>query len=251
MADEANVAWQRARLAEAAGRVDSLVQSDELKSALLASISHDLRSPLTSIKASVSSLRDPGVTWSPDDTGRFLEEIETQTDRLTRTVTNLLTLDRLKAGVVRPHFEPVEAAALIDEVLAACHEATCGRTVSVDVEDGLWLRTDYAMAVQAIVNLVNNAALHSTGDGTISIHASRLGPGVAIRICDDGPGIAAGILPRVFERYFQGGDVGDGAGLGLAIVHAMASLCDGTVAVRSGPHESAFTLTLPAAKAPP
>jgi two-component system sensor histidine kinase KdpD len=190
MADEANVAWQRACLAETAGRVDGLVQSDELKSALLASISHDLRSPLTSIKASVSSLRDSSVAWTPEDADSFLEEIECQTDRLTRTVTNLLTLDRLKAGVVRPHLEPVEVAGLIDEVLAACAEATRGRPVSVKVQGALWLRTDYAMAVQALMNLVNNAARHSVAGGAISIHADSLGHGVAIQVCDEGPGLA-------------------------------------------------------------
>ena len=107
-ADEAGVAIHRARLAEEARQADALRQSDEFKSALLSSVSHDLRSPLTAIKAAVGSLRSDSVSWSEDDRAQLLATIESQTDRLTGTVTDLLDMSRLEAGAVRPTIEPVE-----------------------------------------------------------------------------------------------------------------------------------------------
>jgi two-component system, OmpR family, sensor histidine kinase KdpD len=105
-ADEASVAVHRARLAEEARRVEALEKADEFKTALLSSVSHDLRSPLTAIKASIDSLRDEEVTWSDGDREAFLETIESQTDRLSATVSSLLEMGRLEGGAVRPLLEP-------------------------------------------------------------------------------------------------------------------------------------------------
>lgn len=246
IAAEAGIALERVRLAAAATRVGALEQSDEMKSALLASLSHDLRSPLTSIKASVGSLRDPRLSWPAADVGSFLEEIEEQTDRLTRTVNNLLTLNRLEAGVIHANIEHVEVSALLEEVLANCRADVVGRPVSLDVEDGLWVAADYGLAAQAIGNLVQNAGRHSVPAGQVRLAAVRMGPRVAIRVSDDGPGIAAADLPFAFERGNGARPGTAGTGLGLAIVRAMVQLCGGVVSVHTRPGECVFTVALPA-----
>lgn len=246
-ADEASVALHRAQLAQEARRVDALERADELKTALLSSVSHDLRSPLTAIKASVESLRDPGVAWSEEDRASFLEAIESQTDRLTATVTNLLEMSRLEGGAVTPRLEPIEVGPLLADAVPASRGSIAGREVGVDAPDELWVRADYALLVQALTNLVENAGTYSTPGGPICLRAERLGGGrVALTVSDSGPGIAAADLPHVFEKFFRGkGTAGaKGSGLGLSIVKAMAELCGGSVRARSGTEGTQFTIEL-------
>ena len=251
-ADEASVAVHRARLAEEARRVEALQRADEFKSVILSSVSHDLRSPLTAIKASIGSLRDHSIEWSDDDTDSFLETIESQTDRLTATVAGLLQMSRLEGGAVEPRLEPVAILPLLQDAVTAVPAASAGRRVKVHAPDDLWARADYTLILQAIVNLVENADRYSTPSAGIVVCAEAVGRVVRLSVRDEGPGISAADLPHIFEKFYRGsGSVAaKGTGLGLAIVEAMVKLSRGTVTVQSSPTGTAFTIELPVV-APP
>ncbi|MCC6268419.1 MAG: DUF4118 domain-containing protein [Dehalococcoidia bacterium] len=251
LADEASLALDRVILAREAMRAEALERSEEMKSTLLSSVSHDLRSPLTAIKAAVSSLRDSTVAWSKGDTEAFLETIESQADRLSRTVGNLLEMSRLEAGVT-VRFEAVEVGPLLEEVALATAAATVGRALTTASAPGLWVRADYALALQAITNLVENAAKYSTPGAPIAIEAASRPGRVSIRVSDKGPGIPVDDLPHIFEKFYRGSKIGTakGSGLGLALVKAMVEACGGTVSVASSPAGSVFEVELTAARAP-
>lgn len=251
LADEASLSLVRANLAREAGRAEALARAEEFKSVLLSSVSHDLRSPLTAIKAAVTSLRDTSVQWSGEDVDAFLETIESQTDRLARTVSNLLEMSRLESGVT-PHLEPVELRLLVEEALQATSAIRAGRPMQCDVPEGLWVRADYALLLQAVVNLIENAAKYSTPGSPIEVEADSRPGRVFTRIRDDGPGIPESDLPHIFEKFYRGSRVGavKGTGLGLALVKAMVETCGGTVSVESSKAGTVFELSL-APAAPP
>lgn len=246
-ADEAGVAVHRVRLAEEARHADALRQSDEFKSALLSSVSHDLRSPLTAIKAAVGSLRSDEVKFTDADRKQLLATIESQTDRLTGTVTDLLDMSRLEGGAVRPTIEPVEVRVILQDVVVATKAAAGEREVCVNAPDGLWARADYGLLLQALTNLTENAAKYSTPGGAIQLRAHAHAGRVVLEVADDGPGISAADLPHIFERFYRGaeGKQVQGTGLGLAIARAMVELCGGHVTVESSPAGSTFRISLP------
>ena len=251
-ADEASLALHRARLAADASRVDALQRADAFKSVLLSSVSHDLRSPLTAIKAAVESLRDDEVPWSEDDRRAFLETIERQTDRLTSTVTSLLEMSRLEGGAVAARIEAVEVLPFLHEIRAGLPDSAGQRKVTVAAPADVWLRADYGLLTQAVTNLVENAARYSTQTGTIALEAHQENGAVAISVSDDGPGIAAADLPHVFEKFYRGEmqSAVHGTGLGLAIAKAMVELCEGKILVSSTAAGTRFAICLPAARPP-
>lgn len=248
-AGEASLSLQRARLADEAARVEVLHRADEMKTALLSSISHDLRTPLTAIKTSVEGLRDAHIAWSDEDRAAFLETIETETDLLTSTVGDLLEMSRLEGGGADVRLEPVEVGPLMAEVVAATRTATVGREVSVCAPAGLAIRADYALVLRALVNLVENAAKYSPPGTPIRLAASTIGGMVRIEVRDEGPGIPAADLPHIFDRLYRGSQAGNvrGTGLGLSIVRAMARLSGGRVDVATSPDGTTFFLELPMA----
>ena len=247
LAGEAGLSLQRARLADEAALVEALHRADELKTALLSSISHDLRTPLTAIKASVESLRDTSISWSDDDRASFLQTIEAETDRLTETITNLLEMSRLEGGATSVHLERVDVAALASDVAAAVRTVTGDRDLDICVDDGLAIRADYTLVLRALINLVENAAKYSTPGMPIAIRA-RAGAGVArITVADCGPGIPAAEVPHIFEKLYRGSHAGRvrGSGLGLSIVQAMVTLSGGSIEVRSSPDGTTFVVEFP------
>ena len=251
-ADEAGRAMHRSLLELEARRAEVLQRADELKTTILSSVSHDLRSPLTAIKAAVGSLRDDSIAWAPGDRESFLATIESQTDRLTGTVTNLLEMSRLEGRAVEPRFEPVEVAPLLAEVRLMALPATVGREVRIEPCEGLWARADYGLLVQALGNVIENAAHYSRPGGAITLAARADGRRIELLVRDEGPGIGAVDLPHVFEKFYRGGHEGGkkGTGLGLSIVKAMIELCEGSVSVRSDAEGTEFRLALASAAAP-
>lgn len=248
-ATEASIVLHQARLHEEALRIETLERANQFKSTLLASISHDLRSPLTAIRASAESLRDDTVAWTEQDRESFLATIESQGARLAATVDNLLEMSRLEGGAVRPTIELIPVAQLYDEVALGAAPALNGRSLDARAPDGLAFRGDWRLTLQAVANLVENAARYSTPGAPIHLTAERSGTRVLLTVADEGPGISPTDLPHVFEKFYRGGAGADvrGSGLGLAIVKAVAELCGGGVAVRSSPQGTSFTLTLPIA----
>lgn len=251
-ADEASLALHRARLTQEAQRAEAWQRADEFKTILLSSVSHDLRSPLTAIKASVGSLRDHTVEWTAEDRGAFLETIESQTDRLTTTVTDLLEMSRLEGGAVQPRLEPIHVRPMLEDAGRAAGSSLGDRELRIRADEGLWLRADYALVLQSVGNLLSNAGKYSTPGGTIELVGERDAGTVRLTVADEGPGIPPKELPRVFEKFYRGsgGKRAQGTGLGLSIVKSMVTLCGGSVQVQSTERGTTFSISLPAASAP-
>lgn len=252
LVNEASAALERARLAREAERAAALERADEFKTVLLSSVSHDLRSPLTAIKAAVSSLRDESVEWSLEDRRSFLQTIESQADRLNGTVSNLLEMSRLEGGSAHAHLEAIDVGLFLEEVELALAGSVAPRPFDVMKPEGIWAKADYGLLTQAVTNLVENAVKYSTPGALIRIEASRTPGRVTLTVADMGPGIGAEDLPHVFEKFYRGKSVNSssGTGLGLALVKAMVELCGGAVSVASSSAGSRFAISLPAAVAP-
>jgi len=238
-------AIERRRLGSEAARVAALAEADELRTALLQAVSHDLRTPLAGIKASASSLRQPDVAWSHADVQAFLETIEDETDRLTALVANLLDMSRIQAGVVEPRQTAVSLDEVVPAALAGLGERA--RRVQVDVPESLpEVRTDPAMLERVVANLVGNALDHGSfhngrpagepSEEPVRVEAGVVADHVLVRIVDRGPGIPETQRDRVFEPFQQLGDRGGtGVGLGLAVARGFTRAMGGELTVEDTP----------------
>jgi two-component system sensor histidine kinase KdpD len=233
-ANHVALALERAQLREQAVRMDVLEEVDRLRRALLGTVSHDLRTPLATIKASSSALLDPSVPLGANEERELLELIEAQTDRLTRRVSNLLDMSRIQSGALVPDSAPIDVAKLVSEALAVLGPAATAR-VSVVLPVGLPpAEVDHVLIEEAVANLVENALRFGPEATKVLVDAvAPLGAGqsVTIRVRDEGPGIAPEAREHIFERAERperperpglgtpraGGGSG-GTGLGLAIV---------------------------------
>jgi len=249
-AREAALGVQRVELAREASHAEALRYADEMKTALMTSISHDLKTPLAGIKAAVSSLLDATVTWSEEDVQAFLETIDSQADRLNRVISDILDLNRIESGVVRPMHRATNVRQLFDDAVERTRSATAGRPVAIDCSASLAAYTDESLLVQALVNLIENAAKYSKQGGAIRLAGAVTTAGVELTVADEGPGIAERDLPHIFERFYRVADNSSrvkGSGLGLAIVKGFVTLSGGNVRAESSPRGTRFVITLPAA----
>lgn len=254
--EEARVAQERAaeidrlatlgaRLAAEAKQAEALRETDRLKDALLASVSHDLRTPLTTIKAMAHDLRPLGDERS--------EIIEQEADRLNRFVADLLDLSRLKAGALPLRVELNAADDLLGALVQRVEGSLGTKRLAVTLPPGdalLLGRFDFVQALRALANLVENARKYDPTDAPIELTAERVGAELAIHVADRGPGVREHDIPRLFEPFQQPRgaqpDAGS-AGLGLSIAKVVAEAQGGrlTYAAREG-GGSVFTLFLPA-----
>ena len=198
-------------------------------------MSHDLRTPLASIKASVSSLRQHDIEWSAEDEAAFLETIEDETDRLTALVSNLLDMSRLQAGALHPSLRPVNLEEVVPAAIASLGERAYG--VLVDVPETLSpVRADAALLERVVANLVENAMRWSPGDRPARITAGRVHDRVDLRVIDHGPGISADSKERVFQPFQRLGDRGGtGVGLGLAVARGFVRAMEGELLIEDTP----------------
>ncbi len=237
---------ERARLAAEADRAEVLRAADRLKDALIASVSHDLRTPLTTIKALAHDLRSTG-----DERAVTIED---EADRLNRLVTDLLDLSRMQAGGMPMHIELNAVDDLVGAVVQRVSGALGARRFDVRMDDGGTLligRFDLGQSLRILANLVENAHKYSPPGTPIELDVRREGAEIILAVSDRGPGVAATDRDRIFEPFYRPAnsqpDVG-GAGLGLAIARRLAEAQSGSLSYepRSG-GGSTFTLRLPAA----
>jgi two-component system, OmpR family, sensor histidine kinase KdpD len=265
--DQIALAIDRFVLQQQAIHAEALRESDQLKNALLGSVTHDLRTPLAAIQASVGSLLESDVTWSEAERREFFETIESSADRLSRLVNNLLDLSRLEAGVAVPEKQwyPIEnvIATVLDRL------DLTGRTreyhIEVQVPDDLPLvPLDHAQIEQVLTNLIENALKYSPTGSTIRIQAEALGAPpseLEVRVADQGIGIASNELQAIFDKFYRVQQVRlpwannrppSGTGLGLAICAAIISEHGGRIWAESQPGKgSTFIFTLPIPEIPP
>jgi len=226
-------AIERSHLRRIATETEVLQRADELKSAVLGAVSHDLRTPLASILASASSLRQKDVTWSEAERADFLADIESETRRLTRIVTNLLDLSRLEAGSLHPERAWYDLGALVDDVAGRLGDRAPGG-VSVRLPDDLpAVLLDYVEIEQVLSNLVENAIRHGGTAPRIEIVVTRHDDTVSVEVADRGPGIPGDALGRIFEPFYPvAGRTRGGIGLGLAVARGLVRAHGGSVWAR-------------------
>ncbi len=230
-------AIDRRRISAQAAEATSLAEANELRSALLQAVSHDLRTPLAGIKASASSLRQLDIAWSDVDRNEFLRTIEDETDRLTTLVGNLLDMSRIQAGAVAPRTRPVGLEEVVPAALAGLGER--GDKVEVDVPESLPpVETDPALLERVVANLVDNAVAHSPEGSPVRVEAGEVGSKVMIRVIDRGPGIPPAERERIFQPFQRLGDSsshGAGVGLGLAVARGFTHAMGGDLVVDDTP----------------
>ncbi|HYZ28570.1 MAG TPA: ATP-binding protein [Thermoleophilaceae bacterium] len=237
---------RRGVLEERTVETRALRRSDSLKTALLRAVSHDLRSPLTAIRAAGGSIDSP--TIDPDQRHELAEVITGEADRLTRVVEDLLDLSRLESGTADTHPEPVS----VDEVLDAAAASPSLRAAALDIQlppDLPAVRADPAQLERVLSNLLENAVRHSTNGEAVAVRGNASGERVHLRVTDHGPGIAPEDIDRIFEPFYRTANAtGRGSGLGLAIAKGFVEASGGRIWARSLPGQgSTFTIDLPQA----
>jgi two-component system sensor histidine kinase KdpD len=236
-ATEVAVAYQQRRLAEAAQAAEPLAEADRMRTALLNAVSHDLRTPIASAKAAVSSLRSHDVDWSEPDRQELLTNADIALDRLTALVTNLLDLSRLQAGVLSVVARPV---GLDDVVSRALDHAADGHTVELDIPPDLpEVAADPGLLERVVANLVENALRYTPPDEKVRVAASTHAGTVELRVIDRGPGIPITDRETVFAPFQRRDDTttsdGAGVGLGLAIARGFTEAMHGSVTLEDTP----------------
>jgi len=247
------IAIERTRAVEQLSRTEADRQSERLKSALLDSITHNFRTPLTSIKASVTSLlstRPPQGSQQQE----LLEIMNEECDRLNKLVEDASEMSRLEAGEIQLEFHAVPVQELIDTALANCKTSLVARNVSMQIPAGIPpVRADLTRAKEVLVHLLENANLYSEKDQPIVVSAENNGNFVLFSVADHGPGIETMEQGLIFDKFYRGKDqrsVIQGTGMGLPISKAIVEAHGGTISVTSQlNHGSVFTFTLPVARA--
>jgi two-component system sensor histidine kinase KdpD len=276
-AGQALLALRQQRMAAQATKAQRRAETTELRTALLSAVGHDLRTPLTSIKAAVGSLRAPDLRLSEEDTSELLETVEESADRLAGLVDNLLDSSRLATGAVEPNLKPV---GYYEVVARAMSGLDARKAVAVDVDETLPLvRADVGLLERVVANVVDNALRHGTlvsavnstqrsskqrygdvdGDGRVSVdepavavRASAYGDQVELWVVDHGRGLPKGASTAVFAPFQRLGDrdATPGVGLGLSVAKGFTEAMGGTIRAEDTPGGGlTVVISLPEAKA--
>ncbi|MFJ3519693.1 MULTISPECIES: ATP-binding protein [unclassified Streptomyces] len=251
-AAQAAVVLDRQRLVDEAEKSRALAEGNRIRTALLAAVSHDLRTPLAGIKASVTSLRSADVEWSEEDKAELLEGIEDGADRLAALIGNLLDMSRLNTGTVVPLIRETD----LDEVVPMALGGVPEDSVDLDISETLpMIAVDRGLLERVVANIVENAVKYSPDGQPVHVSASALGNRVELRVVDRGPGVPDEAKDRIFEPFQRHGDAprGAGVGLGLAVARGFTEAIGGTLTAEDTPGGGlTMVITLPmAGSAPP
>ena len=253
-ADQTAVALERLTLLQEAQRAEVLARADELKSALISTVSHDLRTPLASIIAAVTSLLEPTMQWEEATRREFLQSIYDEAQRLNRLVGNLLDMSRIESGVLRPAQDWYGIDEVITAVTRRLEASLAPYRVTVDVAADLpLLLLDFTEIDQVLTNLLENAVRYTPPGTALRISAQRRGPEVAVSVADSGPGVPPEDLARLFDKFYriEGRSRPQGMGLGLAISKGLIAAHGGRIVARNVPGGGLqITFTLPIPEAP-
>jgi two-component system sensor histidine kinase KdpD len=234
LADQLANAVETRRLQAEADRATELAAANELRGALLQAVSHDLRTPLAGIKASISSLRQRHISWPADQVDEFYCTIEEETDRLDDLVEQLLDMSRLQAGTLETQVGPVTLDGVVLTALAGLGDRAAGVTVAVD-EHLPPVLADRALLERVVANLVDNSLKVSPPGRPVRVEAGAVPTGVDLRVVDQGPGIPPDDRERVFEPFQRTTDHGTGVGLGLAIARGFLDAMGGEITLEDTP----------------
>jgi two-component system, OmpR family, sensor histidine kinase KdpD len=249
-ADQLGLALRRERLAEIATTAEIARQSDALKSALLDSVSHDLRTPLATIRALAGGLLDEGVPMSSDSVRESAATIDEEALRLSEIVHGLLDLSRIEAGELRPNLTLHELGELVETVVRRYRAAEGRHRVEVEIPDDLPVVVDALFFDQALTNVYDNALAHSNPDASIRIRATRIppqpgtaaadedAPQVELVVEDSGPGMPAAALEHVFDKFYRARGVEGGSrhglGIGLTVARGLTEAMGAEIRATAG-----------------
>jgi two-component system sensor histidine kinase KdpD len=244
---------ERELLDEAAEQSLMLRESERLYTTLLNSISHELRTPIATI-AGAASLLDGEIESNPATRAELTRDIRTAADRLNRLVANLLDMSRLDAGRLRLKLDWCDVGEVIGVAAQRVEACLLPRPLEIDVPPDLPLvQMDFVLMEQVLVNLLDNACAYTPAAASITITARLARGKLVIAVTDGGPGIPAGDLDRIFDKFYRlPGTASGGTGLGLSIARGLVEAHGGTLVAGNVPGGGArFTITLPAATPPP
>jgi two-component system sensor histidine kinase KdpD len=226
----------REDLVRQAQAATGLAKDSRTRTALLAGVSHDLRTPLASIKAAASSLRQDDITWSPADQADLLESIEESADRLNAMVGNLLDMSRLQTGSVETQLQELHLLDVVDPAISAFGDQ--GRRIRTWFPEDLPLfNADSGLLDRVLANILENALKNSPGRQEVVIRGSVIGDRIQIRVVDRGIGVPDAAKEQIFAPFKRLGDTsrGDGVGLGLAVARGLTEAMDGALSAEDTP----------------
>lgn len=246
------IAIERATFLAERKNTEALRQRAELASALLASLSHDLRTPLTAVQVAVANLQDPDVT-SEDRQGQARLALH-ELDRLNRVFEEILEMARIDAAGITADRQWVTPADIVDAALAHCSALVAKRRIDIDAPADVAVQVDPRLTSSALAHLIENAAIYSPAYEPIELTGRAEADGLRLIVRDHGPGLAAGELERLFERFYRGTaarQTTSGSGMGLAITRGLLAPEGGRVWAENAPGGGAsFTIVVPSATRP-
>ena len=252
LSDQTALAIERLHLAEEMDRARVAAETEKLRSALLTSISHDLRTPLASILGSVTSLRQYRAQLSQADQDELLGTVQEEAERLSHFIANLLDMTRLESGAIVPNASPNDLAEIVGSAMRRAASILKDHRVEIDLAPDLpMLNVDPVLFEQALFNLLDNAAKYAPAGSLVSLHGWAENGHVTLQVLDEGPGIPDEDVDKVFDKFFRArkqDQVRAGTGLGLAICRGFIEALGGTIAVanRADRSGAVFTIDLPA-----
>src|ERR1700684_624042 len=249
--DQGALAIERVRLVEEMDRVERTAETERLRSALLTSISHDLKTPLAAVLGAASTLRDLGGKLRDAEKADLLGTIIDESERLNRFIANLLDMTKLESGAVSPNVALHDLGEIVGSALRRASRILAHHQVELELAPDLpMLELDAVLFEQALFNLLDNAAKYAPPETTVRIHGWQSGESVCLQILDEGSGIPAADLDHIFDKFYRAqktDQVRAGTGLGLAISRGFVEAMHGTIvaANRTDRAGAAFTISLP------
>jgi two-component system sensor histidine kinase KdpD len=251
LADQAAVAIERIGLAAEIEETRVLRDTERLRSALLTSVSHDLRTPLASVLAALASLRDDGVGKDDPTRAELLDTAQEEGERLNRFVGNLLDITRIEGGAIAPRRDPPDLSDIVGSAARRAAKLLAGHRLAIDLASDLpMVRVDFVLLEQVVFNLLDNAAKYAPPGSTVSISGRLFHGSVVLEVADEGSGIAVTELERIFGKFHRL-EAADhqraGTGLGLAICRGFVEAHGGAIVARNrtGGSGAVFAVTLP------
>jgi two-component system sensor histidine kinase KdpD len=251
LTDQAALAIERVHLVEDVDRAKLAVETDRLRSALLTSISHDLKTPLAAIIGAAGTLKEFGPALGEDDKSDLLATVQDEAERLNRFIANLLDMTKLESGALEPNATFCDASEIVGSALQRAGKVLQQHRTEVEIDADLpMFRIDPVLFEQVLFNLLDNAAKYSPTGSIIKIRAWQDDGFVRLQILDEGDGIPADDLERIFDKFYRvrkGDRVRAGTGLGLPICRGFVDAMGGTIeaANRSDRSGAVFTIKLP------
>jgi two-component system sensor histidine kinase KdpD len=251
LSDQAALAIERVHLVEDMVRVKRTVEAERFRTALLTSISHDLKTPLASVLGAAGALRDLSANLTDAQRVELLTTIIDESERLNRFIANLLDMTKLESGAVSPNISPHDVGEIVGSALHRAARIVAQHEIELELAPDLpMLELDAVLFEQALFNLLDNAGKYAPAGTTIRIRSWREQDAVCLQVIDEGEGIPAADLEHIFDKFYRaqkGDQVRAGTGLGLAISRGFIEAMRGTItaANRTDRNGAVFTIRLP------